>query len=846
MDPAPRIIAQKEDHPMSWPADQFAKIYRPSSGVPAGFGPQAVPTRERDCLRPLRTLSMLLAACVLAGWMTVLFRGRLPGVTGLYPLAGVAFVGMWCCAQISWPVVLLAQLVTAVGLETPTYALPTVVLSDFGSIALSVWWLRRIVSNRHPIAHMRDTAWWLIICALVTPLLGSFSGALSLWLTQPSLSGLLPELILVRWLATALGVLLIVPVSFAWWPWRRLLRNRKRAVEAAALAAAALAVGAWVARDSSHGSLPIPDVACWVPLFAWCASRFGRRGITLLISTVGLWSLFAAIWLRGASHRDDGNLIPPAMLLALSNNVVVDATLLMISVWLKERRQASLSLSTTEVRYRILFENSPDAVFVVAGGEESLREFNDRLPELLGYSRQQLTQMHRCDFELGIPMLSMRSSVASVYSPKTSEFDAKYRRADGTIIDVSVTYSVIDFFGDAAYLMIARDVTVRRQAEQQIRESEAKFRTLAETIPALVAIQRDGKALYVNPALVTLSGYQATDLLRSDLIGLIRTEFQAEARHQVERCLRGERPAWRREVSLRTKSGEERWIDLAVAPIKLEGQAAWLATAVDTTERRRTEVELRQLNAQLFHAGRLRMLGELAAGIAHRVKHPIGNVGNFTKALVNDLDRGQATSGAKLRETLVMILEAADQANHTISEMLDFARRHEMDRTKIDLAPLVTDAARIARFDRRWADVAIQIHTDSERPKAFADRAEITQVLIDLFRNGLEAMETTPTDERRLSVEVRSEGAGWLRVSITDCGCGVTPEQQSKLFRPFETTKDEGLGLGLSLCKTIVECHGGRLWYQPASPRGSTFHFLLPSEVRLIETPAPATICLEA
>ncbi|MFM9961302.1 MAG: PAS domain S-box protein [Planctomycetaceae bacterium] len=514
--------------------------------------------------------------------------------------------------------------------------------------------------------------------------------------------------------------------------------------------------------------------------------------------------------------------------------------------WRSERPSAEPERSTAEVRYRILFENSPDAVFVVAGSRETLREFNDRLPELLGYSREQLGQMSRAQFELGIPMLSMRSSIVSVFSPKTSEFDAKYRRADGTMIDVAVTYSVVDYFGEAAYLMIARDVTTRRRAEQQLRESEAKFRTLAETIPALVAIQRDGHAVYANPAFTKLSGYSATELLRSDLLDLISPEFQLEARRSVESCLRGQCSSWRREVALRKKSGEIRWIDLTVAPILLEGQSAWLASAVDITEQRQAETELRQLNAQLFHAGRLRMLGELAAGIAHRVKHPLGNVGNLTQSLINDLDRGQPTFHEELRETLVMVLEETADADRTISEMIGFARRHEMDRRWIDLAPLLVDAARIARFDRRWAEVAIHIEADETRPNAFADRSEITQVLIDLIRNAFEAMEELPIAERRLQVELRSERAGWLRLSVRDCGCGVSEAQRLKLFQAFETTKVEGLGLGLSLCKTIIEGHGGRLWHEPAQPRGSVFHVLLPSEGRVFESSERPATSLEA
>ena len=509
--------------------------------------------------------------------------------------------------------------------------------------------------------------------------------------------------------------------------------------------------------------------------------------------------------------------------------------------WRVECPSKAATDSTAEVRYRILFENSPDAVFVVAGSRETLREFNDRLPELLGHSREQLSRMCRADFELGIPTLSMRSSIVSVFSPKTSEFEAQYRRADGTIIDVAVTYSMVDYFGEVAYLMIARDVTARRRAEQQLRESEAKFRTLAETIPALVAIQREDHAIYVNPAFAKLSGYKVTELLSSDLLGLICSEFQTEARRSVEGCVRDQRPSWRREVALLTKSGDVRWIDLTVAPIALEGQSAWLASAVDVTEHRKSEAELRQLNSQLFHAGRLRMLGELAAGIAHRVKHPIGNVGNLAQALINDLDHGQPAFHEELRETLVMIIEEAGDADHTISEMIGFARRHEMDRRWIDLAPLLVDASRIARFDRRWADVSIQLAIDDPRPNAFADRAEITQVLIDLIRNGLEAMEEIPVADRKLRVELRNQRAGWLRLSVIDCGCGVSEERLPKLFKAFETTKSEGLGLGLSLCKTIIEGHGGQLWHEAALPCGSIFHVLLPSEERVFESsPLPS------
>lgn len=834
---------------ISHPSNEFSAPRLPDNGDTSAdlrtrqTLPEAFGSRRSWWLR----LVTVFVASVIAAGVALAFRHDLPAVTAFHPMTGVALVALWWCGWTFWPVVVFGLLLTAGILQTPWPALPFVVLGEFGATLLAVRVLRRITAGRSPLGKLRSAVAWLLISVIVSSVVGTLPGTLAMRALDPAYARHFAETLLVRSGSAALGVLLIAPILWAWLPWQPLRLVRRRQLEVGIFAALALVVGQWnLYRPEARWHWPIPEAALWTPLFAWAVVRFGCRGTTLLNFLVGVVTLAGELWLPALKVATNAETMSGPLLSQMGNDLIAFSTVLLTSVWLAEHQQGDFALTTAEVRYRILFENSPDAVFVVAGSHETLREFNDRLPELLGYSRQQLSQMCRTDFELGIPTLSMRSSVVSVYSPKTSEFEARYRRVDGTIIDVSVTYSVIDYFGEAAYLMIARDVTARRRAEQQLRESEARFRTLADTIPLLVAIQRDNQTLYVNPATVQLSGYADAELLQTDLVRLLRPEFQAEARRQAELVVRGERKTWRQELALLTKSGEERWMDWTVAPITLDGRLAWLVSAVDVTERRRTESEMRQLNAQLFHAGRLRLLGELAAGIAHRVKHPIGNIGNLSQALINDMDRGRETFHEELRETLVMILEEADEANHTVSEMIDFARRHEMDRSWIDLAPLVLDAARIVRFDQRWANVAIEIDTGSARPRAFADRSEITQVLIDLFRNGLEAMEETPPERRRLVVELRRQRAGWLQVSVTDCGCGVLPERRPKLFRPFETTKPEGLGLGLSLCKTIIENHGGRLWYEPVTPNGSRFHFLLPSEERVFESSDPRHAPLEA
>lgn len=832
-------------------------LHAPNNFGPASTHSRSTPVwqvassngRNLSTFRPPRpeccSCVVMILASVVSLAMTALLRAPQPGVTAFHAMFGLSFAMFWRHGWWALPIILVGQFLSAWILATPWTGLPFVVVSDTIVVLAAVIVLQRLVSDRNPLGRVRDTAWWLLIAVVGASWLGAVATTFA-WSMTSAMSLDFVELCLVRWLAAGFAMLLIAPLAWAWLPWRGLRKLRQRVIELLGLSAiVAAVVGYVIVSERLAWRWTIPAIALWVPLFAWVVSRFDRRGTTLLSLVIGLGSLLATAGSGTLPAENVRDSIPPMLLETLLSNLPLFSSALMLSVWWDERSQIDLALSAAEARYRILFENSPDAVFVVAGPEESLRQFNDRLPELLGYPRARLATMRRGDFELGTPMLSMRSSVVSVYSPGTSEFETQYRRADGKVIDVAVTYSVIDYLGETAYLMITRDVTARRLAELQLRESEARFRTLAETIPALVVIQSDERIQYANPAATELVGYSERELRKLDLVELIRSDFQTLLRDQIQHGVLGHISIWRQEVALRSKSGEEKWLDLSIAPITLDSSLAWLACAVETTEQRRREAEIRQLNADLFHTSRLRLLGELAAGIAHRIKHPIGNIGNLIKALTNHREDDSLAKEDELRETLQMIIEEADEANATVSEMIRFARRQEMNRQWTTLEPLIADAARFVRFDRRWSESVIRIDAAHSAPKVFADRAEITQVLIDLFRNGLEAMEDLPRDQQALTVQLRDLQSGWLQLSVTDCGCGVPPERRAKLFQKFETTKPEGLGLGLSLCKTIVEGHGGRLWYEPVMPRGSTFHLLLPTEDRMFDSTAPAAAPLE-
>ncbi|MCX7421751.1 MAG: PAS domain S-box protein [Planctomycetia bacterium] len=700
---------------------------------------------------------------------------------------------------------------------------------------LGVWWVRRAVFDRNPGSRLTDGLWFVVSGTLVATAVSALLGTALTQLLTPLTKCSFGEQFLIRWLAQSLSVLLIAPVGFAWWDWS--WANRKtvsRWWEFVLFAVALIWLATWTfGRNIAANSLPIPDVVCVIPVCFWALVRWGTRGNSVCTLAISVMSIVAALHGRGPFIRDGGDVAYSTLILVMGNSIVFSATTLLTAALMDERREAVAALQKIDVRYQILFQNSPDAVLVIDMETEELLEFNNRFPEMLRCSGADLRGKTRSHFELDqMPSsLPLGSSVLSVTKVKTIDFDTQYRCGDGEIIDVNVTFSVIDFFGRQAQLMIARNVTARRKAEQQLRESEEKFRVLAEAIPSLVTIQRDQHPLYVNPAMIAVSGYSLEELQQASFLDLLRDSERDEVQRRLRRLPANAAKPWLREVSLFTKSGDERKVELSVTAISLEGRDAWLASAVDVTERRRREAELRQLNAELFHTARLRLLGEFVAGVAHDLKHPIGAIDLSTTAMVNRLNSGEVFSATMLHTEFEFVLSQAQKGIDRIRRLEDLSRRHETERRMIDLPPLVDDARRLVRLNRQWSDIPIKVETQSALPKVYVDRAEMTQVLLDLFRNALEAMEETPANERRIVVTIRKESSGFVRMTITDSGCGIPDTIQQKMFRAFNSTKSEGLGLGLSLCHTVVvERHRGKLTYEPALPRGTTFQIVLPTD----------------
>jgi C4-dicarboxylate-specific signal transduction histidine kinase len=243
---------------------------------------------------------------------------------------------------------------------------------------------------------------------------------------------------------------------------------------------------------------------------------------------------------------------------------------------------------------------------------------------------------------------------------------------------------------------------------------------------------------------------------------------------------------------------------------------------------RRTQEEARETRERLAHVARLSTLGEMATGIAHEINQPLAAVATYAQAC-SRMIRARTADDVELLETLDRISHEALRAGAIINKLKDLVRRRESRHAPCDLNSLVRDVAGLAAVDARHNGLDLRLSLADSLPQVVADPVQIQQVILNLMRNGIEAMEGC-NGECLLLVRTRDAGEEGVSCSVVDSGVGIDAEQEAGLFTPFHTTKESGMGMGLSISRTIIRAHGGKVWYTHNPDRGMTFHFTLPVE----------------
>lgn len=407
-------------------------------------------------------------------------------------------------------------------------------------------------------------------------------------------------------------------------------------------------------------------------------------------------------------------------------------------------------------------------------------------------------------------------------------------RADGSrstvLANASPIHGVGGVLAGATNCMI--EVTEQERTEAELRESRERFRQLAESIEEVfwLADWDAQRVLYVSPAYETIWGRPVSGLY-ADLQDWLKA-IKPKDRDRVAEALFRDAPrgTYEQEYRIQRPDGEQRWIHDRGFPIHDErGHMHRVAgIAQDVTRRKRAEQQLRAHEKQLAHISRLSLMGEMASGLGHELNQPLAAIHLYASGALRRLG-GTSSEHESLREPLQQIERQARRAGDIVKSLREFVRGGGYERVEVQLNELVREALSLARRDLQDAGVELDEQFAGALPPLLVGKIEIQQVVLNLLRNAVEAMDDNKGDEpRQITVITSQPDPDHAQITVRDTGPGVTDDQFARLFTPFYTTKPSGMGMGLNICETIVQRHGGRLWGERNVERGLSIHLRLP------------------
>ncbi|MGE0563982.1 MAG: PAS domain S-box protein [Pseudolabrys sp.] len=374
----------------------------------------------------------------------------------------------------------------------------------------------------------------------------------------------------------------------------------------------------------------------------------------------------------------------------------------------------------------------------------------------------------------------------------------------------------------------------RINASRSQRDSaarEAHLQSILDTIPdAMIVIDSRGVIQSFSSAAERLFGYSQGEAIGENIKMMMPSPYRESHDGYLERYrMTGERRiiGIGRVVVGQRKSGATFPMELAVGEMRSGDQRFFTGFIRDLTERQKTEVRLQELQSELVHISRLTAMGEMASAIAHELNQPLSAIANYLTGTRRMLQSVTDERTPVMTDALTKAADQALRAGQIIRRLRDFMARGETERRVESMAKMIHEASALALVGVHEQGILVNINTRSTEDAVLADRVQIQQVLLNLIRNAIDAMQSSP--KKALSIAMGQPEPGMVAVTVTDTGGGIDPEIRDQLFQPFVTTKHHGMGVGLSICRTIIEAHGGKIWAQDNSEGGTAFTFQIPS-----------------
>lgn len=410
--------------------------------------------------------------------------------------------------------------------------------------------------------------------------------------------------------------------------------------------------------------------------------------------------------------------------------------------------------------------------------------------------------------------------------------EVRARRKDGSVFPAFLSVGQIPHTDPPRFVGFIQDITVRRQAiaaVQRERDRANQYLEAAQTI--LVAIDVKGRVERLNRKGAEILGWPEESLIgRSWVDTVIAPDDRAAFASLFESLLAGGAAEPRYgEFRIRTPAGEERLLALRCTAVSnAEGDITGaLFSGDDITQRRRAEEEARQTQERMTHVTRLATMGEMAAGIAHEINQPLAAIATYCQACERLLERDDVDLD-DVREALRQTAAQALRAGEIIRRLRSLVRNQDTERVPASINALIEELVALIETDARMHDVRVTFDLAPALPQVLVDRVQIQQVLLNLVRNAIEALQSLPSGRRDITVRTEAVGQEEIEITISDNGPGVDPAILDRMFHPFCTTKPSGTGLGLSISHTIVHAHKGTLSYRANVPNGACFIVRLP------------------
>jgi PAS domain S-box-containing protein len=704
---------------------------------------------------------------------------------------------------------------------------------------LGAWLVNRVCRRPVRLETLREVLAFVVLGAGLAPVVSATVGSATLaWFGAGSQTFWASWLL--WWIGDATGILIVAPLTLVviqnWRGMAQLWATRWIEVSVVGL------IFLGVAALSLSGYLPFAYIV--MPPLLWVAVRFDVKGaamtLTLLALITAVFTLSGASQFAGDPESQRNKQIMLHLFLAVSA-----LSALIVAAISRKHQQALLTLRESERSLRELIETAPARIWCFSPHGEPTY-WSRQLREFFGFNVDDKDQPGRSRLSTLLRFTSHPDDADNVISlvkqnlvtgepwmvrRRQQRFDGEYRwvethaapmrNADGAIVQ----WTAVNF--DIHDLVVAQEALHRREWE---------LAQLVDMVPShLWRLTPDGEPTFFNKRMVDFLGLDVAD---TDKPGMSRLEAVIETVHPddaakfrdtLNRCLvTGERFTMR--YRLRRADGIYRWMSSRAEPMRDQGGriVQWYGLCHDINDQVHAEEALREAQDKLARATQAASLSELSASIAHEVNQPLAAIVATSHACHRWLSADPPNLD-RAKITLERVIRDAKSASEVVGRVRALFSQIGHARSPGDIAEVISEVCRLMATELMTRNVQIETDFDQGLPPALMDRVQMQQVIINLIRNAIDALETID-GERLIQLRAILDGDNSIRVEVRDLGAGL--KEPERIFEPFFTTKKDSMGMGLAICRSIVESHDGRLWATSNQPRGTTLAFTLPIQAR--------------